>query len=352
MKNTELNQVKAHAKASPSGYSRWGTCAGSLTLQQKLHEKDLLPPEESSPAAEEGTRLHDIAERALLGQDVEVPEVIQEYVDYCRELAKKGIFLVEAKAKLIYSPLETGTVDFAVYYDDVLHIVDLKSGRFPVPAKQNRQLAIYALGLVKPATKTIRMTIHQGGVADTWEACRHDLNEIAHEVMDRAKLALDDNVTTLTPSNKACHWCPAKAYCPENGKIFFDDLEVATGSDLTRVSDEQMVKVLANKKNIQSFIDAIEKILHHRVVESGEDIKGVRVSQGRKSAKRWDAYLDPVEQMEKAGIPEEQRTKNTPITATQALKLAPNITGWHQPESKPQIKVTDDSEVISLFEEL
>jgi hypothetical protein len=352
MKDTELNQVKAHAKASPSAYSRWGTCAGSLTLEQKLNDKNLLPPDESSPAAEEGTRLHDIAERALLGQDVEVPEVIQEYVDYCRELSKLGIFLVEAKAKLIYSPEETGTVDFAVYYDDVLHIVDLKSGRFPVPAENNRQLAIYALGLVKPETKTVRMTIHQGGVADTWEVCRQDLNEIAHEVMERAKLALDDEVTTLTPSNKACHWCPAKAYCPENAKIFFDDLEVATHSDLTRVSDEQMIKVLANKKKIQCFIDGIEKILHHRVVEAGEDIKGVRVSQGRKAAKRWDAYLDPVQQMEKAGIPEEQRTKTTPITATQALKLAPNITGWHQPESKPQIKVTDDSEIVEQFEEL
>ena len=350
MKTHELNQVKAHAKASPSDYSRWGTCAGALTLQQKLSDKGLLPPDESSPAAEEGTRLHDIAERALLGQVVDVPEEIEEYVSYCRELSKDGIFIVEAKAQLVYSPKETGTVDFAVYYDETLHIVDLKTGRYKVPAKDNMQLAIYALGLMKPNVHVISMTIHQGGVADTWTITRQDLNEIAHNVMERAKLALDDTNTDLTPSNKACHWCRAKGYCPANAKLFFDDLEVATTSSLERVSDEQMVKVLANKKKIQCFIDGIEKILHHRCIEADEDIKGVHVVHGRKPAKRWES--DPMVNMIAAGIPIHKTTKSSPITPTQALRINPEVSGWSQPEAKKTIECNDDSEVIELFEEL
>ena len=352
MKNKTQNHIeRAHAFASPSDYGRWGSCAGALTLQKKLDEKGLLPEDSSSPAAERGTELHELAEQAILGHDVEVPEEIEAYIDYCKSMV--GDTQVEAKVPLIYSPEETGTVDFACVDGEVLKIVDLKTGRFPVPAKDNRPLLIYALGLVTSEIKEIHMTIFQFGTPDTWVIDIFKAREIAYTIKRQAEAALDDSITTLSPSDKACKWCRCRAYCTAHTGEFFDIIEEGSNSgDLKKLTDDTLVNILANKKKIQNFLDSVETVLYDRSI-AGEAINGVTVKQGRKANKRWRKNIDPVEEMIKSGMHLDQVVKTTPITPTQALKLGSISEDlYEQPEGKPVIVANNPHELIQQFDKI
>ena len=354
MNTTQKHEERPHALASPSGYSRWSACSGALTLQKKLDEKGLLPEDTSSPAAERGTYLHEQAELALLGHDVDddLPEDTLAYIDYCTCLMHEGDYHIEARVPLFYAPEDTGTVDFACIKGEVLIIVDYKSGRFPVKAENNMQALIYALGLVTVETKEIHMVIHQFGVADKWVVDIHKARALASDIAERAKLALDDSITELTPSDTACKWCQCRAYCTAHTDEFFDILTDANNSPLVRLTDETLVNVLAHKKKIQNFLDSVEKVLYDRSI-AGEAIQGVTVKQGRKGNKRWKKDINPTEEMVKAGIHLDQAQTVKPITPTQASKLASISEDlYEQPEGKPTIIANSIADISNEFEDL
>ena len=136
---TENHEDRSHAKASPSGYRRWMNCSGSLNLEQKLKDKGLIPEfEESSPAAAEGTRLHEVAEKVLTGETLLCPTEVKPYVDYCRDNTPEGAeTFIEERVPLFYSRTETGSVDYAWRKGDVLEVVDLKTGRIKIDPVYN-----------------------------------------------------------------------------------------------------------------------------------------------------------------------------------------------------------------------
>lgn len=346
--------TETHAKASPSDYRRWSTCAGAITLEQKLRDKGILPPDESSPAAAEGTRLHDIAERILNGEELDCPEEIEAYVEYCQNLRSQGgIYKVEAKVPLFYSKEETGTVDFAVIRNDELYVVDLKTGRLPVKAEGNLQLLIYAMGLVTPDIKVLHLTIHQYNRPDTWVLPIQEANAICHRIADAAKLALDDDVVQLQASTDACRWCRCKSYCSEHTKDIFDIIDdAATHTPMTRLTDDRLVWILSQKKKIKDFLDSVEDVLYKRTMQ-GEVIQGVQIQEGRKGNKRWRKDINPVEEMVKLGLHLDQVTKVTPITPTQAKAIGsiPDEL-WEQPDGKPHIVADDFDGVVNHFEEI
>jgi len=340
---------RPHARCSPSDFKRWGTCAGALTLQDKLDAKGLLPIDVSSPAAQLGTFLHEQAELAIAGHDVDLPEEIQAYVDFC--LSLEGEHHVEVKSPLIYSPEEYGTCDFCAIDGEVLRIVDLKSGRYPVAATGSHQLLIYALGLITPQIKELHLTIFQFGKADTWKLDIFEARAIAKDIMARAKLALDDNVTTLTASDDACRFCACRAYCSAHTDGYFDVIENSVAGDMVRITDEKLVWILSHKKKIESFLNSVEALLYDRC-DAGEAIKGVHIENGRKGNKTWDKDINPIEHMVQQGLHLDQAMVQKPITPTQALKLNPNLTGWYQPAGKPKIVCNNASTLIEDFEEI
>lgn len=325
-------------------------------MEQRLRDKGILPPDESSPAAAEGTRLHDIAERILNGEELDCPEEIEAYVDYCRSIAlalKGAEIFVEEKVPLFYSKKETGTVDYAVRHNDSLHIVDLKTGRLPVKAEGNLQLLIYAMGLVTPDIKFLLLTIHQYNRPDTWVLPIQEANAICHRIADAAKLALDDDVVQLQASTDACRWCRCKSYCSEHTKDIFDIIEDgATHTPMTRLTDDKLVWILSQKKKIKDFLDSVEDTLYKRTMQ-GEVIQGVQLQEGRKGNKRWKSDINPVEEMVKLGLHLDQVTKVTPITPTQAKAIGsiPDEL-WEQPDGKPHIVADDFDGVVNHFEEI
>ena len=331
-----------HAKASPSDYRRWSNCIGALQLEAKLDAKGLLPADESSPAAEEGTRLHALAESALLDPNEKWRDEwieyanLKSYVNFC--IGLEGTKHVETQVSLFYSPDETGTVDFASHNGNVLHIVDLKTGNHPVSAEGNKQLLIYALGLVLPETEIIRMTIFQFGEPDTWELSVDDAQALGVLIGEMASVALNDEVTALEASDEACKWCRCKGYCPAFAKPLIESFDDLTSGE--RLSDAKMAHIFSQKTVLTKMLSEIEKNLFARV-SGGEHIDGLHVEAGRKGNKAWSKDVDPVTVMLAAGIPTEDAVVSKPITPTQALKLAPTVEGWMQPEGRPTLKAGD-----------
>lgn len=344
-----------HAVASPSDYKRWMNCSGSINLQRKLIEKGLIPEwDESSPAAAEGTRLHDLAEKFLLGETLICPSEVKDYCDFCWSITPDGAnVFVEEKVPLFYSKEETGTVDFAVQYDDVLHIVDLKTGRIPVPAENNYQMLIYAMGLVTPDTQEIRMTIFQYDKPHTWTISKHQAHEMCHDIAEAAAKALDETTTELTQSTDACRWCRAKPYCTEHTGSVINLLDEVSHGDMQRISDSQLVNLLAQKKKITDLLNHVEKVMFDRV-DKGEPVAGLHIGTGRKGSKRWiKKDVDVFEDLIKLGLHMEQIAKTTPITPTQALKLADIPEDlYEQPEGKPKLEVDGVVNVDEMFEDI
>ena len=80
MNTTKKHEDRSHAFASPSDSKRWMTCHGSLNLEKKLKDKNLIPAyDEGSPAAAEGTRLHEVAEKVLSGEILICPTEVKPY---------------------------------------------------------------------------------------------------------------------------------------------------------------------------------------------------------------------------------------------------------------------------------
>lgn len=324
-----------HAKASPSGYKRWMSCPGSITLESNLG--DLLAADDSSPAATLGTELHATAERALKGE-CEPCELTQFYVDFCREAAApdESEMLIEARVPLFYSPDEHGYADCVVRTDDVVHVIDLKTGNIPVSAKDNFQLFIYAYGMGLTSTETFRMTIIQDNEAKTWEINEEQADALASVIRVRAQAAMNDYVRELVPSDDACRWCRCKPYCKAYTSQLLNNMVDLTGG-MSRLSDDAMTYLFANSKQIRATLNEIEAALYSRV-SGGEQIAGVTIANGRRGAKTWRDGVDPVTVMAQAGIPVDQAVVSKPISPTQAMKLADiDEETYMQPDGKPKL---------------
>ena len=342
-----------HAKASPSDYRRWSHCPGSITLQAKLINEGLIPAyEEGGEAAQEGSRLHAVAETALRGVG-EPCDITKPYVDYCNAVqqATRGTLHVEAKAPLFYDEGSHGYVDCLIETEDEIHCVDLKTGSIPVPAEGNWQLLVYAMGFVTPSTKRITMTIFQGGEPDTWELTIDQAKDLASLIEDAAKLALDDQVTDLNPSEDACRFCRCKAYCSAYTKPLVDAFDnVLEAGSFERLSDAKMVEVFQKAANVRKLLKLCEDALFERC-KDGAEIQGVHITTGRRGNKTWNRDVDPYEVMVTAGIPLKDAVVQKPITVTQAMKLADiDESAWYQPEGSPKLVAGESINVSEEFE--
>lgn len=418
----KIKPIKApggeHALLSPSSAKKWLGCAASLACEVGI-------PNESGAAAVNGTAMHTLSEYALnaikdghQGRDFDVakffapvaservvvrnegkgPMVIaadeqpgdvlvtddfvsqvSKYVNYCAPImAAAEVVEIESRVSLtrILHPgfelngakLETfGTADFVALLRNpdgtyTLIVGDLKTGRHKVTAAENKQMMLYALGLLRKYRlsydiSAVKLFIFQpyAGGADEWDTTPTALEHFAKFASKQALKALDayqrgkKGLTSadFRPSNDACQWCRFSEKC--NAKVkaashTVDEMADIGGLELT----PDVLKAEWDKLPLmRQHIADIEKAMYTHLM-AGKPMDGLKLVEGRPGNRAWSdtaAVEKAIELLPEHAVMYKQ-TVLSPTEAEKALKgsgfwstFEPLIT---RKPGQPSIAAADD----------
>jgi len=364
----------AHSTWSASGFEQKMLCPGSHVLQADL-------PNTSSKYAAEGTAAHQILTYALQenlpaaayigrllqveGFEFEVDEDmaghVQTCIDYVQDAAgENGVILVDqrvnyAKYLDVPEPEAWGTADVIIIRDDEIVVVDFKYGRgFEVSAESNPQMSLYALGALQACQglvgdfRRVRMVISQPRIksapseydltVDELEYWAHFAARGAVDACNNAKVApeADDWVEVfLTPGEKQCKFCRAKATCPALAKKVeqtvgadFDDIEVTETrvrlfkEDASFIKPSLIASHLATVDLIEDWCKSVRAEAERRLL-AGDTVPGFKLVQGKRGNRAWSNVADAEAYLRKTvRLPVEKAYDMKLISPATAEKLA------------------------------
>lgn len=328
----------AHALLSPSSAARWCTCHGSVGLTKDM-------PDDVSQYADEGTRMHEMAAKAILAQrPIEAApgsqeELLNEYINFVLDEARGNVLMVERSVpvgKITGEAGAVGTADAIVLKDDLLHVIDLKWGAgVPVDAEGNRQLSIYAMAALDELTgdtgiRRVRMTIVQPRVGDgrprSWEISVDELAAARAEIRKHAKTAMQMAAGIIDPvfcpSKAACQFCKARGCC----KHFAADALSAAGIEPPFDSMEQPMTP-AERGRLLDAVPTVEAWLKAFTDESlklaldGSMPDGYKLVRGRPGIRKWTDEEAAEKKLAGMKVAKADRTVSRVISPTAAQKL-------------------------------
>lgn len=321
-----MSEIKTHSKLGASGATRWFNCPGSVALCEQM------PIKEDTSFSMEGTLAHSLMEQVLknppantnfyIGREDEyklrtpkmkeqglkidqaMADHVQEFVDKVRFLfhSLEGAELhIEKKFHLKHiHPDLYGTCDVAIVQPfGEVHIVDFKYGAgVPVEVYESKQLLYYGLGAVHGEDYSkIVLHIHQprcdhkDGTWRSWETTPKFMVEFS-KVLKQKALETQKKDAPLN-EGEWCRWCAASAVCPKLYKkavaVAQSDFAVETNPklpDVTKLNDEQIVRVIEFKKTITAWLDSVEEHALHRMM-TGDKFTGLKLVKGR-SRREWN----------------------------------------------------------------
>jgi len=362
-------EEKKHAILGPSKADQWMTCLGSTALGADL-------PNVTSAYADDGTDHHEVAAycleegvdaASLVGRPMlsgaplteENAEFVQKYLDFARSHRDEGgIALVEEEVPISHltgEPDAKGTSDYVVLRTDrELVVDDLKFGRgVEVAPENNRQAMMYALGVIEKHQvhedyDTVRIGISQprNGGNKEWVVSMKDLLAFGEEVKATAKkiiyigedgqLKFVPNLP-LTPSEKACRFCKAKAICPalmnqvvgamiegfdalDPAPIKKDELiQITQGLEGLPVPD-RLGKMMAIADLAELWIKSVRGMTESELL-AGRPVTGFKLVQGKKGNRQWIDSEAVEEQMKKFRLKKDEMYNYSIISPTAAQKL-------------------------------
>jgi uncharacterized protein DUF2800 len=246
------------------------------------------------------------------GLDEARADFIQIYLDDVRRRAIGGHLFVEQHVDLseYLGEGQGGTADAAIYKDGHLIVEDLKYGTGEkVYAKDNPQLLLYALGLLKDFAlfgdiEKVTVVICQPrlGHIDEFSISVEDLLEgfakKASEAVYFAKLAMDGRAKEdhRHPGNKQCRWCRAvlctarENFIMEQTRSDFEVIEVSP--PIVPRDTAQLSTAYSAVPLIEDWCRAVRYELGKLVAEGaqviGSDGKPFKFVEGKQGARAWD----------------------------------------------------------------
>lgn len=263
---------------------------------------------------------------------------VNKYVDYCRPIIDAAELVeVESRvnltrvlhpgAELNDEPLQTfGTADLVAVMPDgsidlqsfsptgivshsepllvgnMLIVGDLKTGRHKVLAKENKQIMLYALGLLRVYKRlyditAVRLVIFQpyAGGADEWDTTPEALEQFGKFAQGRALKAIDAfqrgkkglKPADFRPSADSCRWCRFAEKCQAKRKVatrdVVDDLADDSPNEMTT---EQLKQEYDKLPLMRQHIADIEKAMYTALMR-GEQVEGLKLVEGRPGNRSW-----------------------------------------------------------------
>lgn len=299
---------KLHSRThSPSKSSIYFTCPASTKFFEMFQD-------EPGPEAIYGTEAHTLGE-TLLRQSLHlsdfenneiksVEQVINDLTKYDDEMQKlaegyanKVLSLIESERKRIgQDPIvfieETlnmewlvegmiGTLDLGIIADDVMTVIDLKTGRSRVDSwiakddgkkEPNSQIGLYALGLYHNIgklypIKKVRLIIVQERINNISE---YELT--LEEMLDWEKDVVVPAIKkTLEPKpiavpNKGCKWCPGKHVCVARKNASLELFEKSP-KEVELLSDDDIEELLPKMDELIKFAEDIKAYALKRLLD-------------------------------------------------------------------------------------
>ena len=350
--------MTTHTKLSPSSAHRWTRCPGSV-------REELKYPDNSGPAALDGTRTHALLEMCLVtGMDPELmvgmttsddegsytidadrAKRVKVAVDHVRDLG--GEVTTERRvdpSRLVGRDDLGGTVDVTVIVGDTAHVIDYKDGITPVEAVENEQLIAYALGHLAgydlpvngcyPVSSMV-LTIIQPKLAmkglppiTSWELSVESLLSRIGDIVVKAA-ATDAPDAPLVPGEKQCRFCKAKGGCAAvNTHVMdavgmfksIDIVQQAAVTEPTEMSNDKLREVIEAAPLLRQLLEASEAEALRRM-QMGQTIPGLKVVNGRGSRAWAHTEDEMVVKLKKIGIPAGALYVTKLISPAQAEKL-------------------------------
>ena len=350
--------MMAHAKLSPSSAHRWTRCPGSV-------REELKYPDNSGPAALDGTRTHALLEMCLVtGMDPELmvgmttsddegsytidadrAKRVKVAVDHVRDLG--GEVTTERRvdpSRLVGRDDLGGTVDVTVIVGDTAHVIDYKDGITPVEAVENDQMIPYGIGLLAGynlpvngdyPVKRMVLTIIQPKLAmkglppiTSWELTVESLLSRIGDIVVKAA-ATDAPDAPLVPGEKQCRFCKAKGGCAAvNTHVMdavgmfksIDIVQQAAVTEPTEMSNDKLREVIEAAPLLRQLLEASEAEALRRM-QMGQTIAGLKVVNGRGSRAWAHTEDEMVVKLKKIGIPAGSLYVTKLISPAQAEKL-------------------------------
>ena len=337
----------SHAPFAPSQAHRWTACPSGQAFL--LANTDLVPADQSSVYADEGTAAHALLEKALredmqpwhykghairvLDEGVKfVPyrpgsledrtfeinddmiDAVGQAVEYVKrreqEMPDADVSLERHSRMYDHRHDVGGTADIVIDLPfDTLEVADYKHGKgILVDVEDNPQLLMYLYGIAKESGFTherYRYTIiqprHPHYTGPIWmEITQAQILAFGSEIKDAVD-QIDYLVTQNRPlvdlelnAGDHCRFCPLKVVCPEIQKkaaeiaqIDFSDTPDAPSADV------DYANVLAWAPVIEDWLKAVKGSAEAKML-AGQEIEGWKVVR-RRSNRRWREDLSAVE---------------------------------------------------------
>lgn len=382
------NSNHSHALLSPSAAKKWLGCSAALACEFGL-------PNESGAAAVNGTAMHTMSERILLrlikGEEatakplkgshvlnngkgpvralVDKPPAgavlitddfvsqVDKYVDYCRPIIDAAELVeVESRVNLTRilhpgvelngEPLQTfGTADLVavmrvegagdVEAENMLIVGDLKTGRHRVSAKENKQMMLYALGLLRVYKRLyditcVRLVIFQpyAGGPDEWDTTPEALEQFGKFASKQAIKAIDAFqrgkkglvAADFRPSADACQWCRFAEKCQAKRKVAAITEDDDLADDSTEMSIDQLKAEWGKLPLMRQHIADIERAMYAALMR-GEQVEGLKLVEGRPGNRSWSDVAKVEEYIKERGELPDLLYKQTLLSPTEAEKV-------------------------------
>lgn len=403
---TEDPPKKKHAILAPSAADRWMVCQGSIAKTIDIPNKD-------NEYSIEGTDYHEVAAVCLetdtnamdyVGHPMlsgalvteENAKALQKYIDLVRTYRDSeggGVLKVEDVVPLEWLTGEKdaeGTSDASILRQDPeLVVVDLKFGRgVAVSAVNNRQLKIYALGVLQKHSMfteydNVRLVISQPRLdsVSEWVISVKELLEFADEVKRASKPILERlanrslPMLPLSPDEKACRFCLAKATCEaleqhveqtlvsgfineETGKGELK-LEAKTLKPVISVSGQRLGNLMSRVELMEDFIKAVRAEVEIELL-AGREVEGYKLVQGKKGNRAWSDSDAVAELFKKYRMKKDEMYDMSLISPTTAETFfSDQPTRWKevkehitQAEGKPSVAKASDKRPALVLNKL
>ncbi len=368
--------AEAHSKYSASNFEADALCPGRPVMQRGK-------PDSSSEYADEGTAAHQVLTWALQQErpaaayrgrrvavgmrtfevDDDMVQAVQTALDSIAEITGGAPVLADqrvnyASALGVPEGEGWGTLDVAAPVGTELQVFDYKHGRgVEVDAADefggpNPQMALYALGTLATLDElmgpfeTVRLVILQPRIKSAPSEHTLTVDELHAWAATVARGAVAQRVRAeqyvgdpdwvedyLSPNEKSCKFCKAKATCPalrnevaqtvfERAPASPDEFIDAIPSGAGYATDaEWLAAALLKADAIEGWCSAVRAEVERRLL-AGDEVPGFKLVEGRAGHRAW-ADADEAEQaLKRARLRTEQMYDMKLISPTTAEKLA------------------------------